>query len=119
MKKILEVIHPKTSIRTYGTTVNIPGVDQYVSVYTPTAEVPEAAQEIVSALWAIPAVKQISLSRGEIRVEVSEAWEDEWDSVSPSVLEIINKALFDGEATCSVRDDAARYESRSLYDDRD
>lgn len=117
MKKILEVIHPNTAIRTFGTTVNIPGVDNYLSVYSTETELPEAAKAIVAALWEVPAVKNLSLSRGEIRVEVSEAWEDEWQHVSPQILEIINKALFDGEATCCVRDDAARYNERSHWDD--
>ena len=112
MKKFLEVFHPNTAMRTFWTTVNIDGVDSYVSLHSPACEAPPSCVDMVRSLWAVPAVKGISLSRGEIRIEVSEAWEDEWEHVSPAVLDIIDGALFGGEATRAVRDDAAEYARR-------
>lgn len=119
MKKILEVIHPNTAMRTFAHTVNIEGVDGYHTMHTPSSEIPDAAQAIAAQIWDIPAVNGVSFSRGETRVEVSDAWEDEWDQVSPKILTIINKELFDGEAVCAVRDDATEYAKNRRYGDWD
>lgn len=116
MKKILEVIHPNTAMRTFAHTVNIDGVDSCHSMHSRSSEVPEAAQAIAAQIWDIDAVKRISFSRGETSIEVSEAWEDEWAHVSPRILNIINQELFGGEATCLVRDDAARYAKSRIED---
>lgn len=109
MKKIVEVIRPNASMRTFATTANIEGVDSYTSVYTKDTEVPEAAKAMVADLWNVPAVKYVSLSRGEVGVEVSGAWEDEWASVSPVILEIVNRHIFGGDGEHSVRDNRSAY----------
>lgn len=120
IKRIVEVIHPNEMLRTYGTTKNIEGIDKYLTIYGLDTEMPEAARPLVEELWAVPAVKQISFSRGEIRIEVSDAWHDLWDEhVSPVIRDIINRHLFNGEAECTVRDDAARYREHEARYGRD
>ena len=114
--RIVEVIHPNESMRTYGftTTFELPE-DTYM--IRNTDKMPDSIKVLIEDLFAMPFVKELSMSKGEIRVEVTAAYEEDWDYVTPRLTSLFNNFFFDGDATVSQRDERPAHERANRYHD--
>lgn len=63
-----------------------------------------------------PYVEHLQISRDGLRVEATEFYQDKWDLFSQDTVNIMNATVFGGEATVTVRDDAAE---RQAAEDRE
>lgn len=116
-KRIVEVIHANKDIRSYGIT-KLFEIPEYGGYHISTkTELSDEIRPLFEALWAMPAIERVSLSRAEISIELTSAYKDRWETVSPLLLDLINQHFFAGEATTHVRDESMKYARSSHYEE--
>lgn len=112
-KRVVEVIHPNETMRTYAVTASFVVPDYGIVKYA--ANLHESIRPLVEQLFEMPAVADVYLTRGEIRIEVTAAYIDYWDEVSPIFQELVNQHFFNGEAEVTVRNEREKYFRERRY----
>lgn len=102
-QRIVEVIQINPAYRTYGITASFNVPSFFISPRNLDC-LDKTIRPLVEQLLEIVAVKNIHLSRGEIGIEVTVAYENFWHEISPIFIELINEFFFQGQAEVSVSD---------------
>jgi hypothetical protein len=114
--RIVEVIHPNEAMRTYGLTATFELPEDHGSISS-ADNMPASIKLLIEDLFDLTFVKQLSMSKGEIRVEVTAAYEEHWDDVSPTLTQMFNSFFFEGDAIVSQRDERPAYERANRHRD--